>query len=133
VSPINSHKLAAMLAARLTSVVPSHLAVRTDGDSVDVFDGGENIGGSAASSIVEDNDARSLEEKIEVASWAVLSGVQDAIAEALRVQWPVLPKGGMALPGVRNEGGQVHLWFGEQVAPVILLPPIELSAFRESS
>jgi hypothetical protein len=121
-----------MLAERLSSAVPNTLKVRAEGDVVEVFDGDESVGGSAASSIVEDSDSRSLEEKIETASLAVLSGVQDAIAEALRVEWPLLARGGMALPEARSDGRQVHLWFGEKTAPAMVLPPIELNAFRAS-
>ena len=96
--PINSRRLAALLAERLGSAVPKPLEVRANGVVVEVFDDRGSIGGSAASSIVDDNDGRSLEEKIVVASLAVLSGVQDTIAETLRVEWPLLARGGMALP-----------------------------------
>ena len=129
----NAHKLAAMLASRLSRVVPSTLGVRAHGHRVDVFDGNECFPASAAAAIVDDSDGRSLEEKVEVASCAVLNGVQDAIAQALRAEWPVLPKGGMALPDARCDGPRLHLWFGERAAPVVELVPIELSEFREGA
>jgi hypothetical protein len=125
----NSHRLAAMLAERLLSVMPHGLAVHADGDEVDVRDDRGSIGGSASTIIVDDDDGRSLEEKIEMASWAVLSGVQDVIAEELRQEWPVLEEGGMALPGVSRAGHQLHLWFGKEATPVLRLRSINLADF----
>ena len=129
----NSHRLAAMLAERLLNVMPDGLTVHADGDEVDVRNDRGSIGGSASSFIVEDDDGRSLEEKLETASWAVLSGVQDVVAEELRLEWPVLEEGGMALPGVRRTGHELHLWFGAEATPVLRLRSIDLTDFGADS
>ena len=129
----NSDRLAATLVQRLLSVMPASLTVRADGVVVDVQDERGSIGGSAASTILDEDDGRSLGQKVETASWAVLSGVQDAVAEALQIEWPVLEGGGMALPGVRLIGHQVHLWFGNEPTPVLRLNAIDLADFDTES
>lgn len=119
------------LAVRLDAVVPSRLRVRADGTSVNVYDGSEAWHGSAASEILEDDDDRTVAERADCASSAVISGVQDAVAEALRQQWPALPTGGMALPHTRTDGENVYLWYGrDEDHPLLALPPIVIAGLE---
>ncbi|MGI8332415.1 hypothetical protein ACRYCC_20790 [Actinomadura scrupuli] len=124
--PASSHDLAAALAARLGPVLPSGLTVRADGDRVSVHSGETEVGGSAAAALIGDEDGRSVEEKIETASRAVLGGVQDAVAEWLTEPWPE----GLAAPGARVAGGHLHLWYGEERAPVLGLSSVDLADMR---
>ena len=126
--PPSARKLALALAARLDAVVPSRLRVRADGTSVNVYDGSEVWHGSAASEILEDDDDRTVAERADCASSAVISGVQDAVAEALHEQWPALATGAMALPHTRTDGDNVYLWYGrDENHPLLTLPPIVIA------
>ena len=126
--PPSARKLAVALAGRLDAVVPSRLRVRADGTSVNVYDGGEVWHGSAASEILEDDADRTVAERAASATSAVISGVQDAVAKALREQWPALPTGGMALPHTRTDGENVYLWYGrDEDHPFLVLAPIVIA------
>lgn len=121
--PASSRSLAAALASRLDSVVPPGLTVRADGDRVSVYDGAKILGGSAAAVLVGDQDGRSVEDRIETASRAVLDGVQDVVAEWLTEPWPQ----GLPAVGGRAAGGRLHLWYGDEGSPALSLAPIDLA------
>lgn len=124
----SSHKLAAALAGRLNEVVPVPCRVYAEGYDVGVDARDMPIGGSSASFIVDEDDDRTLGEKIETAVRAVLSGVQDCISEFLTEQWPSIDGRGMAMPGARSDEERVYLWYGEnEGAPVISMPPIRIA------
>ena len=74
---VSSRELAAALAARLSAIVPRGFSVRSDGTNLKVYLNGELVGGSAALEIIEDDDDRSVEERIEDAVGGVLSAIQD--------------------------------------------------------
>ena len=126
-----SHRLAAAMASRLASVIPRPLTVRANGEAVNVYTEAapsKALGGSAAAAIVEDDDGRTLDEKIETAVLAILSGVQDSVAEELREPWPRVAEHGMALPNTRRQGGQVYSWFGDdEAAATIALRPLAIA------
>ncbi len=127
----SSHRLAAAVASRLAAVAPVPLTVRAEGEVVSVYgttESSKSLGGSAAATIVEELDDRTIAEKIEAAVHAMLSGVQDVVTEVSRQPWPRAERGGMALPNVRSDGTRVHLWYGDdERAPVIRFPPIAIA------
>ena len=91
-----------------------------------VYAQGRDQGGSAAASIVADHDDRTDAERVETAIRAILSGVRDSVSEYLTAQWPAVSDGGMALPECRAVGEWFHLWYGDESAPVIVLPPVHI-------
>lgn len=79
---------------------------------------------------VLDPDIESFACSVASAAQGVLSGIQDCVAHESKDPWPMLPQGGMAMPGGRVDGEQVLLWYGPQddseVDAVVSLPPIDL-------
>ena len=125
-----SHNLAAAVASRLATIIPSPFSVIAEGEEVKLYSersGSRLLGVSPAAAILEDSDDRSLLEKMEVAALAIVSAIQDCVAEEMREPWPVQRDGAMALPQARSEGMSVIIWFGSEEAPDIALAPIKLS------
>jgi hypothetical protein len=123
----SSVKFAKALAERIAEILPPSLTIRADGAELDVYADGVSQGGSSAAYIVEDDDDRTLSERLETAARAVLDGVGDAVAEYLTLPWPADAEGGMAMPGARVDAERVHLWFGaSEDAAAVTLRPIEL-------
>ncbi len=86
---------------------------------------------SAGAAIVEDEDERSILERAEDVASAVLSGAQDAVAHALRDQWPPDGARGMALPNTVIVDDTIQMWYGARDAPAIILEPLGLAEFIE--
>jgi hypothetical protein len=124
----SSRKLALALAERLGEILPPPLVVRALGDCLEVQADGTGWGGSAAAAIVEEEDGRSLAERVETAVRAILSGVQDAAAEYLTLPWPLDAAGAMALPDARTDAERVFAWFGDcEADAAVTLRPIALA------
>jgi hypothetical protein len=64
------------------------------------------------------------------AARSVLSTVQDLVSEELREPWPHKRKRPreMALPGTVVRNGVLVLWYGDEDAPVLTFPPVDLRA-----
>jgi hypothetical protein len=112
-----SRELATLLSARLQAVVPDGVLVTADGADVVVrIDGDESRNGTAA---ILDEDASPLEE-VATATYAVLSHVQDAVAEATTEPWPgtgtVQP-----MPEAEIRDGRLLAWFGDRQTPVLVI------------
>src|SRR5689334_20787814 len=120
-------RFAAAMAQRLSQVVPSGLSVRSNGSSVDVYGRNSDRHASAAAEIIRAEDGRSLAELIDTAARAILGGAQDAVMEILAEQWPLDPSGRVVYPDARVDGGQVLMWFGQDQAPVIVIPPLNVA------
>jgi len=132
-NPPSPHRFATAIAERLNQVVPPGFSVRATGSSVDVYTRGDDRHASAGAEIIADNDGRSLVERMEVAARAILDGAQDGIMEILTEQWPLGPGGEFAHPVVRVDGRQLLMWFGEEGAPVIVLPPLSIDEIVEGA
>jgi hypothetical protein len=68
------------------------------------------------------------------AALIALSSIQDGVSMTTRDCWPRLrttSKREMALPGARLDGTVLHMWYGSEEAPTVLLPPIELGSTSE--
>jgi hypothetical protein len=123
----SSQRFAQALAERIGEILPPPLTIRADGGNLVVSADGISQGGSGAAMIVEDDDDRTVAERVECAARAVLDGVQDDVSEYLTLPWPAGADGRMATAGVRADEARVHLWFGDsQSAAVITLRSIDL-------
>ncbi len=124
----SSRDLAADLAERLNGALPDGLSARCAGAVIEVYSGGRVAGRFPALSIIDDDDDRGVTARIETATRAVLSGIQDAVIEDIRGPWP--PRGGhgqeLALPDCRVSGDELLVWFGDESTPALALPPITL-------
>jgi hypothetical protein len=125
-----SRKLAETLAARLGPTMPSGFRIEAQAGQLSLFRGLALIGTLSATDIVDDFDDRSPSERLGVAVLATLSAVQDCIAESLGEPWPRNKAEDMALPHAEVDGKCVRAWFGDEMAPVLLLPSIELGEFE---
>ena len=118
-------RFAAAIAARLDDAVPNGLFVRAHADIVGVCDP-DWWGGTGIADIVGTDDGRTIVERVVTAARAIMSSTQDQVIESTKEQWPMGPMG-VAYPEVRVVGEHLHLWFGEEKAPVIRLEPIALT------
>jgi hypothetical protein len=125
---VSSRNLAAALAERLAHIVPRGFSVRSEDTDISVYRDGKLVGGSAALEIINDDDGRGLDERIEVAVQAVVSGIQDDIIETIKGPWPGTSTRGVDLPmpDCRVTDDQLRVWFGDEKAPVASVPPISL-------
>ena|SRR5215207_2614680 len=129
----SSHELALALAQRIGTVLPPPLTAAASGPHVELHADGARVGGSAAAAIADEEDDRTFAERVETATLAVLSTLQDDVAEYLTVEWPREADGAMALPGARVAGGRVHLWFGRsESAPAVGFDPIPCPGWRRT-
>jgi len=119
-------RFATELAARLDKVVPRGLSVRAEGTSVNVCAATDDRHASAGAELIGEQDGRTLAERAEAAAWGILDGAQDGVMEILREQWPLGRDGKAVDAGIRVEGNQLLMWFGDEHAPVIALPPLNL-------
>lgn len=134
-SPIEI-RLAEALAERLDAVVPSGCRVRAYSGLVNLYRGSEYWGGNVVVGVLDQRDA-AFGKSIARAASGILSGIQDGVAHATKEPWPRLPQGGMALPGARDAGDQVVLWYGRdhdsEVNAVISLVPIQMSELIQAT
>ena len=95
-----------------------------------VYASENGVGSTMSPLIVEDDDDRTIAERAECVARAVLSTIQDDVAEYLTLPWPVDAWGKMVMPGARTESERLYLWYGESEAePVISLTPIDFHEF----
>lgn len=126
----SSHKLAAALADRIGEILPPPLTSHARGSSVLVYANEIGVGSTMAPLILEENDDRTIAERAECVARAVLSTIQDEIAEYLTLEWPVDAWGKMAMPSARTASERLYLWYGESEAEaVITLRPINFEEF----
>ena len=125
-------RLAVALAERLDAVVSAPFRVRAEGGWVALYHG-ETLDGSAqvAETLDQATDRAALARYAAWAAEQVLSSVQDGVAEWTTEWWPLLPGGGMALPGARTDGEHVYLWYGpdgeREAGAVLAFPPISVA------
>jgi hypothetical protein len=119
-------RFAVELATRLDKVVPPGLSVRAEGTSVNVYSATDDRHASAGAELIAEQDGRTFAERAEVAAWGILEGAQDGVMELLREQWPLGRDGKAVHAGTRVNGNELLMWFGDEGAPVIALPPLNL-------
>lgn len=132
-------RLAAALSERLAPVVPAPFRVEAEGGWLTLYHGAGIDGSTPVGWVLDqeidpaDPDAAewSFAHRARLVADNALSSVQDAVAEATAEQWPALPGGGMALPGTREDGASVYLWYGpDERAPVLWFLPIPLASLQ---
>jgi hypothetical protein len=117
--------LARELAAAVAAGLPDGFSATAEGATVTI----ESPDGSAVSTVLdlETDDLGDLDAYADAAE-SVLSFAQDVVCEALDATWP--SAGPVALdlpiPGARFGDGVLHLWYGDEDAPVLSLSPIRL-------
>jgi len=128
-SQVLAHRLVEALVERLSAVVPAQFQLSTRGVRLHV-----DLRGAMSSifsfDIVED-ESRDLNKRLETAVWSVLSSLQDDISEDLCTPWPSIDGRTMAMPEVHSDGEQVHLWYGDERAPVLSLPAIRIAEITD--
>ena len=121
-----SPNLARIIATRLDSVVPAPFRLNAQGGRIEIY-AGENFDSSPSLEMIADDQSRELAERLETAVSSVLSQVQDAISEHLHTPWPSVDGRHMALPGVRVDAELIHLWYGEERAPVLKISAVKIA------
>jgi hypothetical protein len=125
---VSSRNLAIDISGRLNDFAPEGLSISSTNGAIEVYSGGQMVGGSPALDIIEENDGRSVTDRVETAVQATLSGIQDVIIEDIHGPWPGPPGPGseLPLPECRVAGDELLIWFGDQETPALVLPPIRL-------
>jgi len=122
---VTSRAFAKELAAALAASLPDGFTASADGDMVTI----ETPDGTGVSTAldVEADDLGDLDVYADAAE-GVLSLAQDVVCEALDATWPGTGDRAVDLPipGARADDGIVHLWFGDEDAPVLQLKSIAL-------
>ena len=109
----------------MAASLPDGFTASADGETLTI----ETPDGTGVSTAldIEADDIGDLEVYADAAE-GVLSLAQDVVCEALDATWPAA--GGrvvdLPIPGARADGGVVHLWFGDEDAPVLTLKGIRL-------
>ena len=122
---MNADAFARELAAVLAASLPEGFTASADGEMLTI----ETPDGTGVSTAL-DIDADDLGDLDVCADAAegVLSFAQDVVCEALDATWP--STGAVALdlpiPGARADDGVLHLWYGDEDAPVLSLASIRL-------
>ncbi|MGQ0630823.1 MAG: hypothetical protein ACT4P1_07250 [Sporichthyaceae bacterium] len=111
--------------------MPTGVKLRASDGGLHVDAGGQSWAGSDALEILDDADQWSVSEGSEIVERVVratLSGVQDAISRARAEVWPSVPGSPsvMAHAEARVVDGVLHVWFGDEDAPVLRFDPIPL-------
>jgi hypothetical protein len=117
-------RFAAALAMRLNSAVPAGLSVRAKGSEVTLYDP-ESWGASFAAESLTNEDGQPIVELVESVAYTIMNSIQDEVMESTKEQWPLGPRGA-AEPEARVIGEQLHLWFGDEAAPILRLDPVNL-------
>ena len=86
---------------------------------------GEVIGSTSMADLVESSENLDhLPENLETAARAILSNVQDWIADTSYEPWPGTQS--QPNPGAQFSDGILAMWFGDQENPVLSLAPLGL-------
>lgn len=113
------------LAAAVAASLPDGFTATAEGETVTI----ESPDGTAVSTSLDldADDIGDLDVYADAAE-GVLSFAQDVVCEALDTTWPSVGVVALDLPmpGARAGGGVLHLWYGDEDAPVLSLSPIRL-------
>lgn len=125
---VSSRNLAVDISERLNGFAPGSLSIGYADGAIEVYAGGQVVGRSPALDIIDENDGRSVTDRIETAVQATLSGIQDVIIEDIHGPWPGPqdPGSELPLPDCRVAGNELLVWFGDEATPALALPPIRL-------
>ena len=123
----SSLKFAAELAIRLNEVVPDGFTVVAEDENVVLRHNGKVVGSTGMAEIVESSENLDhLPQNMETGARAILSNVQDWIADTTTEPWP--GKRSLPNPDAQVTGERLEAWFGDQDNPVLKLRPLDLAA-----
>lgn len=123
---MSSRELALALAECLARVVPAGFTVSAEDTMLAVSHDGEHLGRSGAPDFLESIEG--LADPVETlirATRVALDTVQVLISDESALPWP--GERSQPNPDVRLDGDRLVMWFGDEQAPVLELPPIDLS------
>ena len=112
------------LAAALAASLPDGFTAVADGPTLTI----ETPDGEGVTTALdlEGDDAGDVDAYADAAE-SVLSLAQDVVCEALDTTWPIGADAiDLPVPGARVDGTTLHLWYGDDDAPVLTLKAIEL-------
>jgi hypothetical protein len=111
---------------QLAEVMPAGWRVVIDDDILWLVGHQGKIAGSSAHWLIAD---ALLEDEAVLGATQSLHQIQQEITEATTEPWPARSaEGYRGFPEPDGElaGNELHLWFGEKTAPVLVLKPIDL-------
>jgi hypothetical protein len=113
------------LVSRLAEILPPGFAARAEAGNIHI-DSPDGMGSATSLAHIDPEDAEA--EDYASAAWNVLSMAQDVVSETSGDPWPaaVGPSRDLAAPDTRVDDDAIHLWFGDEGAPVVRLAPIPL-------
>jgi hypothetical protein len=111
------------LAVRLRSVAPEGFVIDATDMGVEIHERAVTFWLMNEVETIAYQDGE-FAKNIETAAYAVLSGIQDFIAETLTIQWP--GEGTMPLPFATVTAGVLNCGFGDERSPVIRFEPIAI-------
>lgn len=122
---MNADAFAKELAAAVAASLPDGFTATAEGEMVTI----ETPDGTGVSTSLDldADDIGDLEVYADAAE-GVLSFAQDVVCEALDATWPAAGPSTLDLPipGARAGDGVLHLWYGDEDAPVLTLAPIRV-------
>jgi hypothetical protein len=118
-------EFAQALVASLGTVLPPGFAARAEGHVIRL-EAPDGLGASTSIGYLDPQEATA--EDYADAAWNVLSMAQDVVSETIADPWPAGMGSGTDLPepGTRVEGQTVHLYFGAEEDPVLILAALRL-------
>lgn len=121
----SSRRFAAELADRLNEVVPTGFAVTAEDVTVELRRGDQFVGSTDMAELVEDSEnLDDLPANLETAARAIMSNIQDWIADATSDPWPGIRS--QPNPNARVQDQTLHIWFGDADGQVLSLRPLDL-------
>jgi hypothetical protein len=121
----SSRRFAAELADRLNEVVPAGFAVTADDVSVELRRDGQFVASTDMAELVQDSEnLDDLPANLETAARAIMSNIQDWIADATSDPWPGIRS--QPNPSASVQDHQLHMWFGDADGQVLSLRPLDL-------
>jgi hypothetical protein len=122
----SSPDFAAELAIRLNEVVPEGFTVTAERENVVLRHGAEVVGSTDMAELVESSENLDhLPGNFETAARAIMSNVQDWIADTTYEPWPGTRS--QPNPNARAQGHQLDMWFGDDDDRVLILRPLDIS------
>lgn len=122
----SSPQFASELATRLAEVIPAGFTVAADDVSVRLAHNGQVIGSTDMAELVEDSENfDDLPANLESAARAILSNVQDWIADTTAEPWP----GERGLPDADAAvtDSILAMWWGARDNAVLALRPLDVA------
>jgi hypothetical protein len=131
---VSSRDLGQALVERVGEVLPAAISLSLAQGGIAIYANGALLGVCEATTIVDEDDGRSLAERVHTAVLATLGSIQDFVMHHLTTPWPTDDRGELAFPGVRVEPSRVVAWYGaSEKDAAVTIRPIALASLQGSS